>query len=218
MRHAILRRSFFRRAAGAAAMLAASFAALGGASPALADDAAEAFVQGILDEAEPILSAPTKQEFYDGIEALVAQYVDMRRVGRFVLGQYARDLTEAQEAEYFPLFQRYATVIYQNTLEDYEGQRLVVVHSVDRSDRDIIVNSKIENPEPGDPFANAVIHWRIYRDREGNQTIVDAGADNVWLAIEQRSQFTSFIADHGGRDAGGIDALIAELRRRVNEG
>ena len=72
------------------------------------------------------------------------------------------------------------------------------------------------NPEPGSAFADAVIHWRVYRDRDGAMSVVDAGADNVWLAIEQRSQFTSIIANNGG-GAKGIDALIAELTRRMDK-
>lgn len=212
MRHEQTRRSLFRRAAGAVAAIAAM-----GAGPAFADEAAETYMQGILDEAEPILKASSKQEFYKGVDNLVGRYVDMRRIGRFVLGQYARRMSETQEQEYFPLFEQYAKLIYRNTLSDYEGQRLEVTGSVDRSERDIIVNSKIVNPEPGDPFANAVIHWRVYRDRDGNMSVVDAGADNVWLAIEQRSQFTSIIANNGGGEAG-VDALIEEIRRRVNEG
>ncbi|WDI30372.1 ABC transporter substrate-binding protein [Hyphococcus flavus] len=211
MRYQSQRRSFLKYTLAASAALFAI-----GQTTAFADQAAEDFVQGILDEAEPILDAPTQQELLDGVENLVAQYVDMRRIGRFVLGQYARQMTDAQAEEYFPLFQQYATIIYQNTLSDYEGQRIVVTGSVDRSERDIIVNSKLANPEPGAAFANAVIHWRVYRDRDGNMSVVDAGADNVWLAIEQRSQFTSLIANNGG-GAAGIDALIAEIRSRVNE-
>ena len=42
----------------------------------------------------------------------------------------------------------------------------------------------------------------------------DAGADNIWLGIEQRSQFESIIANNGGGVAG-IDALIAELKAKT---
>ena len=209
----VARRSVLRFAslcAGAAALSLATTA------PAAADQAAEAYVQGILDEAAPILSGTDHDEMLDGVETLVDKYIDMRRIGRFVLGQYARQMTEAQEAEYFPLFKRYATMIYQNTLTDYAGERIAVTGSVDRSERDVIVNSKMANPEPGSAFADAVIHWRVYRDRDGAMSVVDAGADNVWLAIEQRSQFTSIIANNGG-GAKGIDALIAELTRRMDK-
>lgn len=206
------RRTAIRIAASLAGAAALAFAA----QPAFADDAAETYVQGILDEAAPILSGADHDQMLDGIESLVDKYVDMRRIGRFVLGQYARQMTEAQEAAYFPLFERYAKMIYRNTLTDYAGERIAVTGSIDRSERDIIVNSKLVNPEPGSAAANAVIHWRVYRDRDGNMTVVDAGADNVWLAIEQRSQFGSIISNNGGGEKG-IDALIAEIKTRVEQ-
>lgn len=183
---------------------------------AKADESAEAFVQGILDEAEPILDLENEAAFFDGIETLVGKYVDMRRVGYFVLGQYARRMSDEQKQEYFPLFERYATRIYQNTLSDYAGQRLTVTSSIDRSERDIIVNSKIADPAPGDPVADTNFHWRVYRNSDGKMSVVDAGANDVWLAIEQRGQFTSVIANNGGGEAG-IQALIDQLRGQLDE-
>ncbi|MEZ5893710.1 MAG: ABC transporter substrate-binding protein [Parvularculaceae bacterium] len=184
--------------------------------PAAADQAAEAYVQAILDEASPAMKGGDHDELMKTMKALVDKYVDMRKIGRFTLGQYARQMTDAQAAEYFPLFDRYATNIYQNTLTDYAGEPLKVVGSVDRSEKDIVVNSKLANPEPGSQYADTIIHWRVYRDSAGAMSVVDAGADNVWLAIEQRSQFTSIIANNGGGERG-IDALIAELKTRVSE-
>ena len=198
-------------------LVAAAFAgALAVAPAAYADESAEAFVQGVLDEAEPILDLEDEAAFFKGIENLVGKYVDMRRVGYFVLGQYACRMSDEQKQEYFPLFERYATRIYQNTLSDYAGQRLTVTNSVDRSDRDIIVNSKIADPAPGDPLADTNFQWRVYRNRNGEMSVVDAGANDVWLAIEQRGQFTSVIANNGGGEAG-IQALINQLRGQVGE-
>ncbi len=184
------------------------------AAPAAADEAAEAYIQSVLDEAEPILGEADDDALFDGLAALVDKYVDMRRVGLFTLGQYARQMTAEQKEEYLPLFKEYATQIYQNALSNYSGQKLNVKNSVDRSERDIIVNSRIADARPGDSFADITVHWRVYRDREGKMTVVDAGADNVWLAIEQRSQFTSIIANNGG-GVKGIDALLAQLREQV---
>lgn len=198
-----------------APMLAATAWALS-VAPAAADEAAEAFVQGVLNEAEPILNEPDEAALYDGLAALVDKYVDMRRVGLFTLGQYARRMTDEQKAEYLPLFKTYATQIYQKSLSNYSGQKLEVKDSIDRSERDIIVNSKIVNAKPGDQFADITVHWRVYRSRDGDMIVVDAGADNVWLAIEQRSQFTSIIANNGGGEQG-IDALLAQLREQVGE-
>lgn len=185
------------------------------ATAAHADEAAEAYVQSILDEAAPALESGNRAEMLDGIAAMVDKHVDMRRVGRFTLGQYARQMSDEQRAVYYPLFQDYATLVYQKTLSEYSGQKLAVTGSVARSERDIIVNSRIADAQPGDQFADVTIHWRVYRNRDGAMTVVDAGANNVWLAIEQRSQFTSVIANNGG-GARGIDALIAQLRDQVS--
>ncbi len=201
------------RIAGMILGVAALFLSVTG--PAAADDAAEVFVQEILDKAEPHLNAPTETERLDGIEELVDEYVDMRRVSRFVLGQFARRLTDEQKTAYDPLFRKYATKVYQNVLSEYSGQKLAVTGSIDRSERDIIVNSKVVNPAPGDPLTDVVFHWRVYRSRDGGLSIVDAGADNVWLALEQRSTFTSIISNNGG-PPDGVDALIDDLREKTD--
>lgn len=66
------------------------------ALPAYADEAAENHVQAILDEAAPALEAESREEMLDGIAAIVDKHVDLRRVARFTLGQYARQLTDEQ--------------------------------------------------------------------------------------------------------------------------
>jgi phospholipid transport system substrate-binding protein len=183
-------------------------------STALADSTAEEFVAGILDDANVVFAAPDEAARKSGVEELVDKYVDMDRVARFALGQYARIATDQQMAEYLPLFRRYATDVYQSTLDEYSGQKLVVDGSVDRSPRDIIVNSKVVGAKPGDQFADLVVHWRVYRKNPGEEKVVDAGAQGVWLAIEQQSQFKSVIANNGGGVAG-VDALIADLKSKV---
>lgn len=194
----------------------ASAAAVLFSAPARADEAAESFIRGILGEANIVFEANDEKSRLDGIEKLVDKYVDMKRVSMFVLGQYARQISDAQKEEYLPLFRRYATLIYQEILSDYSGEALEVVDSVDRSPRDIIVNSRVFNTKPGDKFADTVIHWRVYRDSDGKMAVFDAGANGVWLAIEQQSQFKSVIANNGG-GAAGIDALIADLRKKLSE-
>ena len=46
-------------------------------------------------------------------------------------------------------------------------------------------------------------------------SIFDAGANEIWLAIEQQEQFTSIIANNGG-GVKGIDALIEDMKARLN--
>ncbi len=195
-------------------VVASAALALAMASVARADQPAEAFVGRVLEEANAALGAVSEGERSDAIERLVDAYADLDRTAVFALGQYARQLTAEQRQAYLPLFRRYATTIYQSILADYQGEQLEVAGSVDRSARDIIVNSRIVNAAAGSPLANVTIHWRVYRSPSGEQAIIDAGADGVWLAIEQQSQFKSVIANNGG-GARGIDALIADLKTKV---
>ncbi len=202
--------SDFRRYAFAAVAIASMTA------PARADEAAEKFVAGILVDANAVFSAPDIATRNAGIETLVDKYVDMDRVARFALGQYVRQASDAQMAEYLPLFRKYATSVYQATLDPYSGEQLEVIDSADRSERDFIVNSKVVGAKPGSQYADLVVHWRLYRAADGKQSVVDAGASGVWLAIEQRSTFTSVIANNGGGSAG-IDALIVDLKAKTNK-
>lgn len=192
------------------ALCAATFAA----TPAHADENAELFVARILEEANDVFEAPDRAARDAGVERLVDAYVDMKRVAMFVLGQYARQITDEQKALYFPLFRRYSTTIYQEALAEYSGQRLEVTGSVDRAANDIVVSSKIADAKPGDQLAELTFTWRVYRSADGKMAVVDSGADGVWLAIEQQSQFKSVIANNGGGNAG-IDALIADLKVKV---
>ncbi len=181
---------------------------------ALADKAAEEWLAGILAGADDVFNAADESARLAAVEELVAQFVDMNKVARFVLGQYARVISKEQWALFRPLFKRYATLVYQKTLKDYSGERLAVKNSIDRTPRDIIVNTGIANAAPGQRFATVTVHWRLYRDKNGAFSVVDAGAEGVWLAIEQQSQFKAVIANNGGGSRG-IDALIADLQAKV---
>ncbi len=195
-----------------AAFIAAAAAAL--IAPAHADDAAEQFVAGVLEEANLIFANADVASRNAAVETLVDKYVDMDRVAKFALGQYVRQASPEQLAVYVPLFRNYATNVYQTTLETYSGQSLAVTDSIDRNERDFIVNSKVVGAKPGAQYADLVVSWRVHRKPDGAQAIVDAGAEGVWLAIEQQSQFKSVIANNGG-GATGIDALIADLKTKA---
>ncbi len=183
-------------------------------APAYADEAAETYVAGILEEANLIFGNTDVASRDAAVETLVDKYVDMERVAKFALGQYVRQASPEQMGVYVPLFRKYATSVYQSTLENYSGQKLAVTDSIGRNERDFIVNSKVTGAKPGEAFADLVVTWRVYRKTDGAQAIVDAGAEGVWLAIEQQSQFKSVIANNGG-GAEGIDELIADLKAKT---
>lgn len=187
-------------------------------SQALADEAKAAqqqqalsYVGEILAEANAIKKLPDNLRF-SRIDELVDQYVNKRYVSRFVLGQYARQISDAQYTTYYPLFEEYARRVYRKVLSDYSGETLAVTNAVVRSGRITDVNSKVTNPSS--QYADLLVTWRVYRSDKTGLSIIDAGANGALLAVGMQDTFKSIIANNGG-GARGIDALIAQLKDKV---
>lgn len=197
-----------------AAAIAGAAVLFGGA--AYADKPAEAYMQKTLDEAFEILTvdgqtdASRNTRIYDFID----QHVDARRVALFALGLYRRQASDTQLAEYNCLFADYVNTIYKKQLDQYSGERLTVTGSIDRRANDIIVFSEVTDAPPSSQFAGLVVNWRLYKNSAGKYAIVDVGADDIWLAIEQRGQFASVIADAGAGQRG-VDELLKRLAKMV---
>ena len=62
--------------------------------------------------------------------------------------------------------------------------------------------------DEGEP---AKVDWRV-REKNGDYKVVDIIIENVSLAITARNEYTAFIKNN----AGGIDALIANLKTKIN--
>lgn len=202
---------FTRRSVIAAiAGLAAAF----GTTAARAEDdlaaQAEAYVQSALDDVVAVLKIEDEAEKRARLRELVEKYIDTRRVALSTLGAYRRQATPEQLKEFVPLFKEYAIGLYEEQIMNYGGESFDVTGSVVRSERDVIVNSKVIG---GAEFDGTIVQWRVYA-RDGELAVVDVGAENIWLGVEQRSQFSSFIANNGGGERG-VQALINDLQTRV---
>lgn len=211
-----LNRTWFAYLCTAACLLAISFA-----SPAQAqrwlqqdtqDSKAESFIQGLADQAVEILDNEAvpletrKQEF----SGLVLDNTDVPAIGYFTLGRYRRTASSEQLDDFLDLFQQYTVNFYESRLGFYDGQRLEVTGSIKRGDNDVIVTSILRLGKARQP---APVNWRL-RKENGDYVIRDMELFGVWLAVEQRSQFTSVISNNGGR----VAALLDRLKNRVAEG
>ncbi|MEL6363627.1 MAG: ABC transporter substrate-binding protein [Pseudomonadota bacterium] len=203
--------AFTRRAlvGGLAALAAAAFAPASAQEDFSAE--AEAYVQAALDEVIGALSIGDEAEKRKRLRELVEKYIDTQRVALSTLGNYRRQATREQLREFIPLFKDYAIGQYEEQIVNYSGERFAVTGSIVRSSRVVIVNSEVSGGE----YDGTIVQWSVYK-RDGELSVIDIGAENIWLGVEQRSQFTSFIADNGGAPAG-IDKLIEDLRKRVAE-
>jgi phospholipid transport system substrate-binding protein len=199
-----------RRGANAALLAFSAAAAMGAASPALAqarDPGAEAFVQTKAQKVIATLAnknlsdAQKKQIFHQAIDELA----DVPKITNFVLGKYARTITPDQRARFTPVFRAYAENVYQSRIDDYHGEQLKVTGSVVRKPGDVIVNSTVGGGQLSQPV---VVSWRVLGGGQ-NWKVVDVQFKGIWLAITQQQDFVSTIDNAGGN----IDVLINQLQK-----
>ena len=187
--------------------------ALGGLSalglPALAaGNAAEAFVEDNVQKGLAILNnkslsvAQRRSQF----EAFLLGLTDMKRIADFTLGQYRRGASPADLAAFDAAFQNYATAVYQSYFAKYAGQTLKVTGSQARSGDDYIVQTALIDPNDRSGQQPLQVDFRVRTDT-GKPIVTDFSVSGIWLALEERDQFTSFLGQNGGN----INTLISHL-------
>jgi len=175
---------------------------------AFADAKTEAYVQKNASEVLASLNDPSlnAEERTEKFNAYMDEFTDMTAVSNFAIGKYARRFTDDELARYRKVFREYALAVYENELDDYRGEAVVVKDSVDRSPTDSIVNTVIKRQDGKDMD----VRWRVLT-RDGKYQVVDVAlnldGNLIWLAIEQRAQFLALL----DRTNGSADALIDKI-------
>lgn len=180
------------------------FVPLASTAASRADTAAEDFVStniqkglGILDD-QALSPRQRSEEF----EHFLLGITDIKRIALFTLGQYARTAPEADQDAFASAFRDYSVAVYRSYLGNYAGQSLKVVGSRERSPTDFVVATKVNGAEGN----GLEIDFRVRTDG-GKPEVTDLGLGGIWLAVEERDQFGSFLAQHHGD----VQALAAHL-------
>ncbi|HUO90486.1 MAG TPA: ABC transporter substrate-binding protein [Rhizomicrobium sp.] len=206
---AIARRAVFALFVAATALAAASEAA--------AAQAAEDFVQENVSKGLTILNnkAVSIEQRRSQFETFLLGLTDMKRIANFTLGQYRRTATPQEQEQFAQAFQTYAIAVYQSYFTKYSGQTLKVTGSQERAPGDTIVTTHLIDPEDRSGNPPLEVDFRILSDN-GRLVVVDFSVAGIWLAIEERDQFSSFLGQNGGS----IPTLIShlhDLARNVKE-
>ena len=196
-----------------AAFVAASMANM--TLPALAaggNPDAEAFVDGIASRAIQILSdkSLTASAREDAFRELLQTNAELDRIGVFALGQYARTTTPDQRQKYLELVREFIVKIYLSRLTDYSNEKFIILGSVPKGSKEVIVSSKIEFTNGREPVT---VDWRLLSTNQGYK-IFDVKVVGIWMAQEQRDAFTSVIRNNNGN----FDALLAHIQRQISDG
>lgn len=177
------------------------------------DPGATAYVQAMSDRAYQILNRTDFDEDQksEAFRGLVRSSFDFQRIGMFALAKHRRQASREDVVAFLPVFENYAINIYQSRLGEYSGERLNVTGSIIRKEtaksREVIVQSQVDFSDGSAPWD---VNWRVYT-RGGKYQVVDVQVAGVWMALEQRSQFSSIIT----REKGSVAALTKILQKKV---
>jgi phospholipid transport system substrate-binding protein len=198
----ISRRAFLAMSAAVAALLFTGIPAMAAANPA------EDFVQDNIHKGLELLnnkqlSADQRRTQFEGF---LLGLTDMKRIADFTLGQYRRSASPADIAAFESAFQNYAVAVYQSYFAKYAGQTLKVTGSQTRAADDIIVATQLIDPNDNSGQQPLEVDFRVRTDG-GKTVVVDFSVAGIWLALEERDQFTAFL----GQNNGNIHTLISHL-------
>lgn len=190
----------------AALVLACAIGSAHAATPA------EDFIQnnaqkGLAILKDTSLSRDAKQvQFQSFLESLI----DIHRIAVFTLGAASKSAPPADVDAFAEAFRGYAAAVYQEQFAHYSGETLKVTGSVERAPGDFIVRTMVLEPS-GTPSANAPeVDFRV-AETSGKLQVIDASVMGIWLSLQQRDQFTAFLAQHNND----VKALTADLQVRA---
>src|SRR6185437_3970413 len=96
--------------------------------------------------------------------------------------------------------------VYQSYFAKYAGQTLKVTNSTERAPGDFIVATNLIDPNDHSGQPPLEVDFRVRTDT-GKPVVVDFSVAGIWLALEERDQFTAFLGQNGGN----VRLLISHL-------
>ena len=182
---------------------------------ARAQTAAEDYVRANVQKGLSILNnrnlpdAERRSEFRNFLTTLT----DIRRIALFTLGAARRTATPAQIDAFVDAFRNYAVAVYESRLKAYAGQTLRTTGATTHGPNDFIVTTVLVDPTgkteaQGEPIE---VDFRV-DSTNGRFVVIDASIAGVWLALEERDQFTAFLEENNGN----LDGLTTHLNMLTN--
>jgi len=205
----------------ARALFAAAFLILGAiafAFPARAETGAENFVRMNVQRGLTILNnhnlpdAQRRAQFRDFLTSLT----DIRRIALFTLGSARRTATPQETEQFVNAFREYAVAVYESRLSAYSGQTLKVTGATERQPGDDIITTVLVDPHATNQGEPIEVDFRVESDN-GHYVVIDASIAGVWLALEERDQFTAFLQENHDSVAALVSHLDG-LTRRLRSG
>ena len=174
-------------------------------------EAEEKFVSNFADNAISILGNESLDINQKNLQFtdLVMSSIDMNLISKFVLSKYWKIASQEQRDVYINAFEEYFISSYANKLDQYSGEKIVIVSS-DAAKKFVIVKSNIVRD--GADTLKIELDWRLLT-RDGQTKIIDLSIEGISLIVAQREEFQSYLSNNDGD----LDALINKLRSINNK-
>jgi len=150
-------------------------------------------------------NSPTEAARRQALQQIVDRTVDDDGIGRFCLGRFWRLATPAQQQQYLALFHRTLMISITARLGDYKGVKLVTGRTQPTGDGTLVASTVTR---PGQQPVS--VGWLI-GNAGGTQKVIDVVAEGTSLRQTQRSDYTSYLEQHGDN----VQALIDGLQRQA---
>ena len=155
----------------------------------------------------------TDQELVARFRGLFEEGFDIPFIARSALGRFWRRTTDAQRAEYIPLFEDYIVQIYAVQFRQYSGETFEAQSAREIPDGGFVVLSDMVRPDG----PTTKLEWAVF-DVDGAQKIRDIKVEGVSMITTYRDQFANTILQSNGEVAGLIDALKQKTTQLAADG
>ncbi len=204
----IRRRSLARLATGAAAIAftGAGLVAMMSGPAAAGQDPAAQLVQRTADQVIEVARTTTGGARESGMMRVLRTGFDLDYMGRSTLDTHWNQATPEQRQRFLNVVASAEARSYSQRFGQYAGQTLTVSCVNTRGNGVSLVESKLDQSS-GEPVA---IQWEVHTDGQGPR-IVDVKVEGVSMLLTRRSEYNSYIRNHGGQ----VEPLITELEARA---
>ena len=139
---------------------------------------------------------------------LVMSSIDIDFISQIVLGKYWKLISDDQKSDYLKAFRAYFISSYANRLDQYSGEKVVVISS-NAAKKYVIVKTNIVRE--GTETLKIELDWRLIK-RDGSTKIVDLSIEGISLIIAERETFLSFLNNNEGN----LDTLIMMMQSKTD--
>jgi phospholipid transport system substrate-binding protein len=177
-------------------------AAMATVSSHAAEDPSKMIGQVAAEVIDLVKNKPAGPEREAGIRKVLETNFDLPFMARSALATHWDKTTEPQRERFLKAVVAAEARAYSERFGQYGGQTLTLGKVFQRPNGTIVVDSRL-NQKNGQPIK---IEWEVRNDR-----ISDVRIEGVSMVATRRSDFNSYIQNHGGK----VEPLIEELEARA---